>query len=230
MNKKQFCIRNRAAESRFSSFTKKADIYGDTVSFQTKGESSHKTVCGSIITTFVFTVLVGYTVIRALVYANRDDTTHLEYTKFDGLPNEQVLTYEEIGFNIFVMFFPKVWTSFDFSKYPDVTEYVSVKAYQYNIAATMQGTVEATKTEIKTRRCTLDDLSDFYELEPIQVAKLTVSTCLDNPRDYHLKGAAGRWAIESIVWEVSRCTENCRSEEEIDEFLANWDVTFEYNN
>ena len=29
---------------------------------------------------------------------------------------------------------------------------------------------------------------------------------------------------------MTRCTEGCRTDEEIDEFLKTWDVTFEYNN
>ena len=45
-----------------------------------------------------------------------------------------------------------------------------------------------------------------------------------------LKGSTGKWYYEGLVWEIRRCTENCRSEEEIDEFLNTWDISFEYNN
>ena len=193
MDKKQFCIRKRTnsrEDSRFTSFTKKADIYGETVNFQISGNSSHGTICGSIITAMLSTILIGYTVIWSLVYIHRDDTTHLEYTKFNGLPRDKVYTYEEIGFNASLIFFPKVWTSFDLAKYPNVDEYVTLKAYQYNIQTTSQNKVEAAETELKTRRCTLDDFDHSLEFEQIQIASLTYSTCLDNPRDYVLQGAA----------------------------------------
>ena len=68
MENNKLCIRKRTntgGEDSFTSFAKQADVYGETVGFQTNGSSSYKTVFGSIITIMIVTVILGYTAMKA---------------------------------------------------------------------------------------------------------------------------------------------------------------------
>ena len=141
-------------------------MFGNSASFLIDDNSSFKSVFGAIVSILVFFVIAFYGLNKALVFAERGDTTHINYTVYDELPQEKTFEFADINFNVRLTFWNKVWTDFGKVAFPILDELIEVHAYQFVIASDFTG-VKLDRIELKTRRCTAEDAKTMKKLNPL---------------------------------------------------------------
>ena len=77
--------------------------------------------------------------------------------------------------------------------------------------------------------CTEEDKAFLYEVTEEFELSFRNSFCLDNPFDYQLKGTFTDTLGSALIWSLDWCTEDCKSQDEIEEFLQTTDIFLIYN-
>ena len=72
---------------------------------------------------------------------NLDDTAHVEFSEPNNWQDEE-LHYKDTGFNIIALINWNDWEEINLEAYPNITEYVSIKAYKIESWWNEYGTYE----------------------------------------------------------------------------------------
>ena len=149
---------------------RKFDHFGESASFQIKGESTENTICGSLVSIAIIVLTFSYAVRRFQVLRDYQDTTHI-LTDWPDTNNARELTQAESGFNFAFGFISSLTLLPGRIDTHGFIEFTVVKnEWSAGVDETTgESSLNNFVGPAAMRDCTLDDLNEnFYVAKPSQ--------------------------------------------------------------
>ena len=114
---------------RLTSLLKEIDNFGQGVNFTIAKKNTLNTWCGTLLTILIYTVLLFYGFAKAIKVKEYQDTIHWTTVKNDIAENT-TFTFEEMGANFAVGFFPEKKYKEIIQNRENVLDYVNFYSFQ----------------------------------------------------------------------------------------------------
>lgn len=161
------------------------DIFGEGVSFEYDGKSTHRSYLGSLLSIGIIVITISYAVRRFLVMQDRADTVHLQTPITDLYSKESPLDYETTDFDF--AFGLKSNTDFN-PVFQDPEGYAKFGVYLREWGV-VDGTFKREDKPLGYHRCSAEDANGrFVAKNPIRLLEVQALFCLDDPSELKLYG------------------------------------------
>ena len=216
-------------DSRLVKLYKKWDMYGKTLTLTFDGEDTHYTIIGATITLMIVMFMLIYGIFQLETMFKKERTTiNLKSTYTDLTRDYANVSLNDYGFDF----------ALQLSLYGNPVYDESY--FTYEVENVISWWAEDENGEVKRYKISHDlemDRCDYYNAPPAEVERLGIDESFYCPRnkDYVIGGTFTAPIYSYLYIKLLKCenttsSQHCRSDEEIDQYLDQTQLSLYYNN
>ena len=211
---------------------KSLDYFARDVGFHIRGKAHFGTYCGACTSILLLIIMLFYMQQKFQVLVNNGDTLHVTYIDHNALDQDEIFTYNKTNFMFAMGMVPNKNEKESVLVTPsEKSDYV-----QFKVTKTFKSQNSSpVEVRLPLHQCTRDDFDLMHTpqarfMRAIIDERYSGYMCLDNPEDLTLQGFEGQTS-QDVQISIERCKDKstCKSESEIDEFLAFQKFAWIYN-
>ena len=130
------------------------DLFGEKVGFNIEGESSRKSIIGTLVSCYIFCVIVPYAYSKFEKMRNYGDTKHQTIRSSESLTSEDKETIQ--NFNVMMYLQTNVIQTLR------IGDYLDAKLYYAQADLNFGGEFSYNETELEFSPCKADDIEGFF--------------------------------------------------------------------
>ena len=218
---------------KVSGYIKSTDLFGSSIGFLIKGDSTLNTWMGTFLSLAIFAVVALYATKQFEVLTAKTNTTFLLTNEPNAIDMQTKHTFEDLNFNIAFGLQPN---DFSLIETDALEDYITFMAVMHNGELGPDGKFVNIQTPLKFHKCSTEE-AGFYKASGNQEgflgALMPKLFCLDNAQDITLWGNFKVTSVNTLIILPMKCMgrPTCKSDTEIDEFIEkNGNLMIVFNN